>query len=93
MMEGPRHQHLHQEWQEPPEEPGYGSHARSWRANRDVDVRRWFLGVLFGGALAGSVARRPLRGRKKKSKCLSSSLLFGLSCRSPITSQIPLPTK
>ena len=22
MMEGPRHQHLHQEWQEPLEEPG-----------------------------------------------------------------------
>ena len=23
MMEGPRHQHLHQEWQEPLEEPGH----------------------------------------------------------------------
>jgi len=23
---------------------GRGVHARTWRANRDVDVRRWFFG-------------------------------------------------
>jgi len=44
---------------------GRGVYARSWRANRDVDVRRSSL-VLFKGALVGSLlcysaTRWPLR--------------------------------
>jgi len=38
---------------------GRGVHARSWRANRDVEVS-W---ILFEGTLAGSFNRWPLRGR------------------------------
>jgi len=36
MMEGPRHQHLHQEWQEPFEEQGVAEDAcpGTWRRNR-----------------------------------------------------------
>ena len=45
MMEGPRHQHLHQEWQEPLEEPGDQLRAAMRRAatHRAMAVR--------GGAL------------------------------------------
>ena len=36
MMEGPRHQHLHQEWQEPLEEPGCGPAGRRAFAHADT---------------------------------------------------------
>jgi len=34
MMEGPRHQHLHQEWQEPLEEPGIWDSGMMLRSRR-----------------------------------------------------------
>jgi len=42
-MEGPRHQHLHQEWQEPLEEQG----ARVFRkcANKAQIALWWSLGI------------------------------------------------
>jgi len=71
MMEGPRHQHLHQEWQEPLEEPGDQLRAAMRRAatHRAMAVR--------GGGVAALELDLRLPGRPDAS--LLGSLLDGLS--------------
>jgi len=44
MMEGPRHQHLHQEWQEPLEEQGLP--ALAYRDRRPVGRRAYWQPAL-----------------------------------------------
>jgi len=41
-----------------------GAHARSWRANRDVDVRRLFLGFCLGVHLLALLLDGPYGGEK-----------------------------
>ena len=44
---------------------GRGVHARSWRADRDVDVRRWFLGFCLRVHLLALLLDEPYGGEKK----------------------------
>jgi len=44
MMEGPRHQHLHQEWQEPLEEPTYLLTMQTRNCGKEYQVEHWKAG-------------------------------------------------
>ena len=44
MMEGPRHQHLHQEWQEPLEEPAVCDDFYGWAPVPDLGGPAFVLG-------------------------------------------------
>jgi len=58
---------------------GRGVHARSWRANRVVDVRRLFLGFCLGVHLLALLLDGPYGGGEKKSSFVSIWFL-GVAC-------------
>ena len=80
MMEGPRHQQLHQEWQEPLEELGRPAGSRRARVSRWPAV----LGLLHPGATCLPASTRASRLRCPPLRALGAAPLSDPSRRAPV---------